>query len=95
MDGAHLTLAVCGFVDAGIEDIAVIHDSFGTYAADTGKLRKVLLDSFVDMYQQNDVLNQFASYNEERMCEVMEVEVPLSLGLDLEQVRHSTYAFAP
>lgn len=95
MDGAHLTLAVCGFEDAGIEDIACIHDSFGTYAADTGKLRKVLLDSFVDMYQQNDVLQQFATYNEERMCEAMSVEVPSSLGLDLEQVRHSTYAFAP
>lgn len=94
MDASHLTLAVCGFKDAGLDDVSVIHDSFGTYAGDTGKLRRILLDTFVDMYQNNDVLEQFQAYNEDRMCEQMKAELPPSLGLDLEQVRSSTYAFA-
>ena len=94
MDASHLALAVCGFKDAGLEDVAVIHDSFGTYAGDTGKLRQILLDTFVDMYQSNNVLEQFQTYNEDRMCEPMKVELPPFLGLDLEQVRESTYAFA-
>ena len=95
MDASHLMLAVSAMEDAGMEHIAVIHDSFGTYAGNTGRLRKILVDTFVDMYQSHDVLAEFHEYNEIRICEELTVEMPKKGSLDLEQVRKSKYAFAP
>ncbi|QZI86108.1 DNA-directed RNA polymerase [Vibrio phage 15E36.1] len=94
MDACHLLSATNYFVDAGISSIAVIHDSFGTHAGKTEVLRQQLLGSFVDMYQQNDVITDFKEYNEERLMIEIDVEVPQKGDLDLEEVRNSPYCFA-
>ena len=94
MDASHLIKAVNAFKLAGINSIAVIHDSFGTYAAQTPILRKALVDSFVDMYLEHDVLTDFKEYNEGLICAEIDVDVPQTMGLDLEDVRKSLYAFA-
>ncbi len=59
----------------------------------TEELRSLLLGSFVDMYQENDVITQFKEYNEERLMIEIEVEVPAKGDLDLEEVRKSPYCF--
>ncbi|CAM0028180.1 RNA polymerase [Vibrio phage D529] len=94
MDASHLTLATVAFKRAGLNSIAVIHDSFGTHAGNTEKLRKLLIDSFVDMYLTFDVITNFKEENEARLLIAIEVEVPEKGDLDLEIVRTSPYAFA-
>jgi DNA-directed RNA polymerase len=58
LDAAHLMLTVVAAEDAGITALAVIHDSFGTYAADTDRLSRFLRETFVAMYDA-DPLAQF------------------------------------
>jgi len=94
MDAAHLLLAVNAFKAAGINSIAVIHDSFGTYAAQTPALRKALVESFVAMYEENDVLQDYKDYNEGMICAEIDVDVPQQMGLDLQVILESEYAFA-
>lgn len=94
LDASHLIMAVNRFQYEGIESIAVIHDSFGTHAGNTETLRRCLLDSFVDMYQSNDVLREFKEYNEGRILALIEVEIPETMNLDLEEVRQSIYCFS-
>lgn len=94
MDASHLIKAVNECKKwHGIDNIAVIHDSFGTHACNTESLRTALLDSFVDMYQEHDVLQDFLDHNESRLMQEIKVEVPGEMGLDLESVRTSTYCF--
>lgn len=93
-DASHLTRAVNYFKDAGIDSIAVIHDSFGTHAGATDTLRKELLQSFVSMYQERNWLEYFKEYNESLNLIDVDVEVPEYMGLDLDTVLDSAYCFA-
>lgn len=94
MDASHLITAVCYYRRADIKSIAVIHDSFGTHAGKTSLLRKLTSGSFVDMYIEHDVIEEFKLYNEERLMIAIETEEPPKGTLDLEEVRESLYAFA-
>ena len=98
LDASHLMMTVSSSVDQGINSFAMIHDSFGTHAADTDVLFATVRDTFVEMYQQNDVLKQFkeavaATITDEILLE----ELPDDLvkgDLDLEEVKFSRYCFA-
>ena len=98
LDASHLMSTVCSSLDQGIGSFAMIHDSFGTHAADTDKLFATVRDTFVEMYEQNDVLAQFkeavaATITDEILLE----ELPDDLvrgDLDLEEVKFSRYCFA-
>ena len=98
MDSSHLMFTVCRANDAGIKSFAMIHDSFGTHAADTDELFATVRDCFVEMYQQNDVLGQFkeAVANRLENPELLDkLPSPLVTGeLDLEEVKYSMYCFA-
>lgn len=92
-DASHLTLAICAGLDAGIEDFWVIHDSFGSHAADTVVFRDCLLDSFYQMYKKYNWLQEFKEENETRLALELDVEVPEFLGLDISVVKDSPYCF--
>lgn len=94
MDASHLTLAVCAFNDNGIKSIAVIHDSFSTHAGNTKLLRSLLVGSFINMYQEHDVISEFIQYNEDNILTEIEATVPNKGDLNLEDVRESLYCFA-
>ena len=67
--------------------LAMIHDSFGTHAADTAVLYTVLRDEFVLMYENNDPLTEFANkYNLP--------PAPDKGKLDLSEVRRSLFVFS-
>jgi DNA-directed RNA polymerase len=89
---------VCRANDAGIKSFAMIHDSFGTHAADTDALFATVRDCFVEMYQQNDVLGQFKEAVASRLQnEALLDKLPVRLvtgELDLEEVKYSMYCFA-
>lgn len=95
MDAAALMLCVAKAGQKGIEDFAVVHDSYGTHAATTHLLAKALRESFVDMYHRSDVLSVFRS----EVGEVLEnpdslPTLPERGTLDLEGVLKSDFFFA-
>lgn len=93
MDASHLILSVMGFKDAGMDSIAVIHDSFGTHAGKTEQLREVLRAQLVQLYM-HDWLTYFKEDAEELIKEEIELEVPFIGTLDLLEILEAEYAFA-
>lgn len=98
LDASHLMLTVLAAKQEGITDIAVIHDSFGTHAADTDVLSKVLRQTFVNMYQQ-DPLQQFRSEVVQQLRHRPELAdkippLPKYGTFNLELVMAATYMFA-
>src|SRR5437868_2018535 len=55
LDAAAMMLTVQAALDEGINHFACVHDSFGTYAADTPTLARITREQFVQMYS-SDVL---------------------------------------
>jgi DNA-directed RNA polymerase len=96
LDAAHLRSVARAAKEAGINSLAVIHDSFGTHVADTDKLARLLRETFVQQYE-DDLLIRF--YDEVRAqlppAWADQVPPPPTKGeLDLNKVRHSSYLFA-
>lgn len=88
LDASHLTLVVNRAVGEGIEAFAMIHDDYGTHAADTGRLYEIIREVFVEMYERHDVLEEFrAAYG-------FLPEPPAMGDLDLRQVLDSPYFFS-
>ena len=98
MDASHLVLCICLANDENaLEDFAVIHDSFGTHAASSDALAYALRKSFVEMYSENNVLEQFKQDMETIVDgEFTEdvPELPRVKKMDLTQVIESKYCFA-
>jgi DNA-directed RNA polymerase len=77
----------------GIQSFAMIHDSYGTHAADTYMLAHYLRRTFVNMYTHNDVLG--AWINSQPLAAQAEFEpLPESGNLDLEEIMNSEHFFA-
>lgn len=95
-DAAHLCRTVNACVEAGVVDFAMIHDSFGTHAADTPMLGYVLRQEFARIYRTNwlqeieDYVRGYAG----------DVEIPswteyVTLGdLEVDQVIDAEFFFA-
>ena len=95
MDASHLVKATNYFAQSGISSIAVIHDSFGTHAGNTEKLRKHLRASMVDMYTEHDVIRNFLEEVESKtLLDLSHIQIPEAGSLDLQEINQSTYAFA-
>lgn len=88
MDASHLALTVQACDKAGVDSLAMIHDDYGTHAADAQKLFEIIRDTFVRMYEENDPLNWFRAHYDGLP------EIPESGDLDITQVRKSPYFFA-
>jgi DNA-directed RNA polymerase len=56
LDASALMLTVCHCLEQGVTSFAMIHDSYGTHAADTDLLAFRLRAAFVQMYMEHDVL---------------------------------------
>ena len=96
-DGAHMQLTIVRALQEGVTSFAMIHDSFGTTAGDTEILYRVVRESFVEMYEEVDVLSQFRDELWDRLSEEARDKIPPmpSMGtLELGQVTASRYCFA-
>jgi DNA-directed RNA polymerase, mitochondrial len=94
-DAAHMMLTVLRAEQKGITNFAMIHDSFGTLAADTPTLFDTIRESMVEMYDVCDVLEQFLEEVKGQMPEDTEFPpVPAKGSLDLAGVLASPFAFA-
>jgi DNA-directed RNA polymerase len=97
LDACHLRLAVYAAFLEGIRDVALVHDSFGTHAADTGRFFAILRESMVQMYSDAEVMLDF--YNQLRGQltpeEREDLPFPPARGnLDIAAVLDSDFAFA-
>ncbi len=96
LDASHLMAVVNACADAGLEDVAVIHDSFGTHAANAGHLSVILRETFVEQYQPNrleEFRDQLAAQLPPELTEKLPPLPPLG-SLDLNEVLRSEYVFA-
>jgi DNA-directed RNA polymerase len=93
MDASHLMLCVQKCVDDGIHDFWMVHDSFGTHASNAGQLSRNIRSTFVQMYTDHDVLEDFA--HECSKVAGDEIPEPPTKGdFDLQVVTDSEYFFA-
>ena len=93
MDASALALTTHAADLRGIRHFSAVHDSFGTLAADMPVLIDCIRQSFVKMYQENDVLMQL----KERMEQMHGVSLPPPPErgqLDIAGVLASHYFFA-
>lgn len=97
LDAAHMVDTIGRCLDDGIEDFAMIHDSYGTHAANTDVLADHLRAAFVEMYAKNDPLVDF--WERQRVAAGQEfaegiAEPPAKGTLDIASVLDSQFFFA-
>ena len=85
-DSSHMALvALAGWAEG--MSLAMIHDDFGTHAADAERLFVIIRETFVNMYENDDPLKRLAEY--------YDLPSPPDMGrLDLRQVLSSPYFFS-
>lgn len=96
MDATHLMQSVSYATDNGVNSFAMIHDSFGTHAADTNMLAACLREAFVDLYTDMDVLEDFRQQIIRQVDEDNQKQVkpvPPKGNLDINEVRSSDFFF--
>lgn len=96
-DAAHMMLTTVRADQEGIKSFAMIHDSFGTTAAETEDLFRIVRESFVEMYTDVDVLEQFRLEIARQLSEGGVAELPALPDrgtLDLSGVLDSRFCFA-
>lgn len=97
MDAAALVKCVNLSATNGITAFAMIHDSYGTLAADTGMLGACLRHAFVDMYKEHNVLEEFRAGIVAMLPPDLADKVPPcpTMGaLDIDSVLCSDFFFA-
>lgn len=88
MDAAHLHLTTVAAAVAGISDLAMIHDDYGTHAAKAEQLFHIIRSSFVDMYVTHDPIKDFSDRYPQ--CP----PAPSRGTLDITEVLRSDYFFS-
>jgi len=92
MDACHLMMTLLKGNEAGITSFACIHDDFGTHAEDTDKLHHALRWAFVEMYEGNNVLEDFRD-SMQATVDITLPPVPPKGTLNLKDILHSPYFF--
>lgn len=97
MDASHLVMAVAYGSDNGLSSFAVIHDSFGTHAANTHLFAACLKQAFVDLYQDSDVLGDLRTQFLRQVSGDNAGKIPVLPAkgdLDLQEVLKADFTFA-
>jgi len=95
MDAAALSLCVSRAVGHGVTHFQMVHDDYGTHAADMPGLQRDLRSSFVGMYQGNDVLANFAEDVKPLLPDGEELlPIPDKGTLDISHVLESPFFFS-
>lgn len=96
MDATHLQMVVLAAKEAGINSIALVHDSFGCLPNDAPKFREIIKRTFVQLYTENDVLQDIldSTFDKLETSKHKLSPVPHKGSLDLSLVMQAEYAFA-
>jgi DNA-directed RNA polymerase len=95
-DAAHACLTVNACKARGVDSFAMIHDSYGTHAADATELSAVLRDEFVGMYQDDALIGMYEGLRTQCDEETFALipTPPIGGDLDLSCVYESEYFFS-
>jgi DNA-directed RNA polymerase len=93
MDASHLQLTVCNAVDAGIRHFAMIHDSYGSPVAQAKTMYKAVRQSFIEMYTEQDVLENFKN-DMLKLSDTSLPTLPKRGDLKLDEIANSKYIFS-
>lgn len=88
MDAAHLHLVTAECARQGIDALAMIHDDYGTHAANSQKLYEIIRERFVWMYENHDPIAAFA---ERYPCVP---KAPSRGTLNIQEVLNSQFFFS-
>jgi DNA-directed RNA polymerase len=95
MDASHLRSTVRQGWTLGLRSFSLVHDSYGTHAANAEVLAHSLRDEFYKQYSEQDVLEDFKEELERQLPVGAELDDTPSKGdLVLKQVLESPYFFA-
>lgn len=86
-DASHMHWILARCEEAGIQDLAFIHDDYGCPADQVAQLHRIIRETFVKMYEDFDPLTVFASQTEGLP------PIPARGDLDLRGVLSSRYFF--
>jgi len=93
LDACALQNTVLLAAESDITSLAMIHDSYGTHAADTEHLAYMIRKSFFDIYNENEVMNQWIQA-QPKVARDLFPELPTKGTLDLSEVFNSEHFFA-
>lgn len=96
LDASHLQATVNLLSTEGINQMAMIHDSYGCLASDIPTLNRCLREAFITQYS-TDLLSKFREEIINQLPEELHMdipELPTKGTLDLNEVRNSRYFFA-
>ena len=96
IDAAHMMLTTVRAEQEHIKSFAMIHDSFGTTAAETEDLFRIVREAFVEMYTDVDVFENFRAEIKRQLGDKAHLLPPLPPKgtLDLKGVLASKFCFA-
>lgn len=92
LDACALQNTVNACVSAGIPDLAMIHDSYGSHAETAPKMAQILREEFVKIYRR-DVLQDWIDQQPQELHEFFPA-LPTKGELDLEEVLSSEHFFS-
>lgn len=97
LDGCHLQATISRAALEGMTHFAVVHDSFGTHAANIDRFARIIREEFVAMYEDHDVLQEFADsvlplIDERFLGEVP--PIPEKGKLDLQGIKANEFFFS-
>ena len=97
MDACHLQRVVNAMKQLGDDNFMMIHDSFGTDCAHAGLLYKVIRQEFVNLYKDQNHLENFLEsvkylIGDDKLSKVP--KIPAFGNLDLDLVTQSDFCFA-
>jgi DNA-directed RNA polymerase len=81
----------------GVINFCNVHDSFGTTAADVETLNKSIREAFIEMFTNNDILENFRNDVLRQLPKELHdklPEVPAKGDLEINQLRDSEFFFA-
>lgn len=91
VDAAHLHMVTLAAQEEGIASLAMIHDDFGTHAADIDKLQRIIRSEFVSLHETRP-LESFRQQMINILGESVP-ELPEYGDFDLQLVKKSEYFF--
>lgn len=97
LDAAHMMLTVNRLYQAGLQNFAMVHDSYAVHACDVDRMNNALREEFVKIYRQ-PVMAQFLdeqrSANPDVSFDASELRPPQQGNLNIEDVLRSGYFFS-
>lgn len=93
MDASHLQLTVCIAAELGIRHFAMIHDSYGSPVAQAKTMYKAVRQSFIEMYTEQDVLENFKN-DMLKLSDTSLPTLPKRGDLKLDEIANSKYIFS-